>query len=63
MTGRIDFTPEAVRQRVDLDDWITKAASADVARQFLSADLGVFRGGRNWETAFSDEQVNLNEDR
>ena len=39
MTGRIDFTPEAERQLNELDDWITKAASADSARRFVSAIL------------------------
>jgi len=39
MTGRIDFTPEAERQLNELDDWITKAASAEVARRFVSAIL------------------------
>lgn len=39
MTGRINFTPEAERQLNELDDWITKAASADVAQRFVSAVL------------------------
>lgn len=39
MTGRINFTPEAERQLNELDDWITKAASPDTARRFVSAIL------------------------
>jgi len=39
MTGRIHYTPEAERQLNELDDWITKAASADIARRFVSAIL------------------------
>lgn len=39
MTGRINLTPEAERQLNDLDDWITTAATADVARRFVSAIL------------------------
>lgn len=39
MTGRINFTPEAERQLNELDDWITKAASADIARRFVAAVL------------------------
>jgi plasmid stabilization system protein ParE len=39
MTSRINFTPEAERQLNELDDWITKAASADIARRFVSAIL------------------------
>lgn len=39
MTGRINFTPEAERQLNALDDWITKAASPDTARRFVSAVL------------------------
>ena len=39
MTGRINFTPEAERQLNELDEWITKAASADTARAFVSAVL------------------------
>ena len=39
MTGRINFTPEAERQLNQLDDWITKAASAEIARRFVSAIL------------------------
>lgn len=39
MTGRINFTPEAERQLNELDDWITKVASADIARRFVSAIL------------------------
>ena len=37
MTGRINYTPEAEQQLQDLDDWITKAASAERARRFVSA--------------------------
>ena len=39
MTGRIHVTPEAERQLNELDDWITKVASADIARRFVSAIL------------------------
>lgn len=31
MTGRINFTPQAERQLNELHDWITKAASPDIA--------------------------------
>jgi len=37
MTGRINYTPEAEQQLNELDDWITKAASGEVARGFVSA--------------------------
>lgn len=39
MTGRINYTPEAEQQLNELDDWITKAASAEFAQQFGSAIL------------------------
>jgi plasmid stabilization system protein ParE len=39
MTGRINYTPEAQHQLNELDDWITKAASAEIARRFVSAIL------------------------
>lgn len=39
MTGRISFTPEAERQLNEIDDWITTAANADVARRFVSTIL------------------------
>jgi len=39
MTGRINYTPEADKQLNELDNWITKAASAEVARRFVSAIL------------------------
>ena len=39
MTGRINYTPEARQQLSELDEWITKAASADIARSFVSAIL------------------------
>ena len=39
VTGRINYTPEAERQLNELDDWITNAASADIARRFVSAIL------------------------
>lgn len=35
MTGRINYTPEADQQLDDLDQWITKAASPQVAQQFV----------------------------
>jgi plasmid stabilization system protein ParE len=37
MTGRINYTPEAEQQLQDLDNWITEAASAEIARRFVSA--------------------------
>jgi toxin ParE1/3/4 len=37
MTGRIHYTPEAEQQLHDLDEWITKVASADTARRFVKA--------------------------
>ncbi len=37
MTGLINYTPEAEQQLQDLEDAITKAASADTARHFVSA--------------------------
>ncbi len=37
MTGRINYTPEAEQQLQDIDDWITGAASAEIARRFVSA--------------------------
>ncbi len=39
MTGRINYSPEADQQLDELDDWITKAASAKVARRFVTAIL------------------------
>ena len=39
MTGRIHYTPEAEQHLQDLDDWITKAASSEIARRFVSAIL------------------------
>ena len=39
MTGRINYTPEAEQQLTELDDWITRAASAEIARRFVSAIL------------------------
>jgi toxin ParE1/3/4 len=39
MTGRINYTPEADKQLSELDDWITKAASPEIARRFVSAIL------------------------
>ena len=39
MTGRINYTPEAEQQFNQLDDWITEAASAEIAQQFVSAIL------------------------
>jgi plasmid stabilization system protein ParE len=44
VTGRINFTPEAERQLNELDDWITKVASADIARRFVSAILDHIEG-------------------
>jgi toxin ParE1/3/4 len=39
MTGRINYTPEAQQQLNELDDWITRVASAEIARRFVSAIL------------------------
>ena len=39
MTGRINYTPEAQQQLNELDDWVTKAGSAEIARRFVSAIL------------------------
>lgn len=39
MTGRINLTPEAERQLNEIDDWIAKTATADIARRFVSAIL------------------------
>ena len=39
MTGGINLTPEAERQLNELDDWITKRTSADIAQRFVSAIL------------------------
>ena len=39
MTGRITYTPEPQQQLNELDDWITKSASAEIARRFVSAIL------------------------
>lgn len=39
MTGRVNFTPEAERHLNELDDWITKATSADIAHRFVAAVL------------------------
>ncbi len=39
MTGRINLTPEAERQLNEIDDWIAKNATAEVARRFVSAIL------------------------
>jgi plasmid stabilization system protein ParE len=46
MTGRINYTPEAQQQLNELDDWITKAASAEIARRFVSAILDHIDGIR-----------------
>jgi toxin ParE1/3/4 len=37
VTGRIRYTPEAEQQLHELDEWITRAASADTARRFVTA--------------------------
>ena len=39
MTGGLHFTPEDERQLNELDDWITKRASAEIAPRFVSAIL------------------------
>lgn len=35
MTGRINYTPEALQHLDHLDDWIAEKATADTARRFL----------------------------
>lgn len=35
MTGRIYYTPEALQQLHDLDEWITEKVSADAARRLV----------------------------
>ena len=35
MTGRINYTPEAEKQLNELDVWITRAASAEIAQRFV----------------------------
>ncbi|QDP97725.1 type II toxin-antitoxin system RelE/ParE family toxin [Microlunatus elymi] len=37
MTGRVHYTPEALQQLDELDQWITENGSAAVARSFVSA--------------------------
>lgn len=37
MSGRIYYTPEARAQLDDLDEWITRRASANEARRFVRA--------------------------
>ncbi len=39
MTGRVRLTPEAEQQLDDLDDWLTRVASADVAQGFVTSLL------------------------
>jgi plasmid stabilization system protein ParE len=39
MTGGIHYTPEAQQQLNELDDWITRASSAEIAQRFVSALL------------------------
>ena len=39
MTGRINYSPEAQQHLNELDDWITKAASAEIPQRFVSAIL------------------------
>lgn len=39
MTGRVNYTPEAEQQLNELDDWITRAASGEIARRFVLAIL------------------------
>ena len=40
MTGRFIYSPRAERQLNEINDWITRLASADVARRFLTAVRG-----------------------
>lgn len=35
MTGRINLTPEAERQLNEIDDWIAKNATSEIARRFV----------------------------
>ena len=51
MTGRVYLTPEAERQLHQIDDWIAEHATADLARDFVSAILGHIEG----EAALSEE--------
>lgn len=44
MTGRVYLTPEAERQLHQIDDWIAEHATADLARDFVSAILGHIEG-------------------
>ena len=44
MMGRINYTPEAQQHLNELDEWITKAASAEIARHFVSAILAHIDG-------------------
>src|SRR5687767_12618878 len=44
MTGRINLTPEAERQLNEIDDWIAKNATAEIARRFISAILEHIEG-------------------
>lgn len=44
MTGRINLTPEAERQLNEIDDWIAKNATAEIAQRFVSAILGHIEG-------------------
>ena len=39
MTGRINFTPEALQRLHHLDDWIAEKARADTARRFVAEIL------------------------
>jgi toxin ParE1/3/4 len=39
MTGRINLTPEAERQLNEIDDWIARTATPDIARRFVTAIL------------------------
>ena len=39
MTGRINFTPEALQHLHHLDDWIAEKATADTARRFVAEIL------------------------
>jgi toxin ParE1/3/4 len=37
MTGRFMYSPRAERQLNEINDWITRSASAEVAKRFLTA--------------------------
>lgn len=59
---RVDpFSSEGLQLLNELDDWVTKAASAGISPRFLSeildhiGGISFFRGGQNWEAWFAEE--------